>query len=109
MEPKTVARIKKRPVKVKFLDHSLYSGDEAKIIECEVYGLLFYEDDVCIKVASWICNDILNDADSEVFSLVKHPGMQIFDLTCADDSPEEPRRIRKQSRLKSRRRVPSTR
>lgn len=100
-------RVKKQPVVIRFLDHSLYTGDEARPIECEVYGLLYHEDSKAYYVASWICDDVINDANSEVFTIVKHPGVVVRTLRASSShGPAKPRLRQAKPRRSSRRRVP---
>lgn len=76
-EPKVVV--------VRFHDHSLGSGDTAGLIDCVVYGLLYEEGPDYYKIAPWHEAGVspAGDPNADVFTLRKHPGMQIVYLKAA--------------------------
>lgn len=66
--------IKKQAVAVRFLDHSHYDCDPSesmKPLECEVIGYLVYEDDLYMRIVSWVTEDNLEDPNCEGFAILK--------------------------------------
>lgn len=70
-------KINKQIVVVNFLDHCFTDGQNMKPIECEVVGYLIKEDKQAYYVASWICDEKINDDNTDIYVIVKHPGIRI--------------------------------
>ena len=64
-------------VKVTFLDHCHSPALEAGPSQDVAWGILIHEDDEVVQLCPWATGSDLTDAQSEVFSLVKHPSMKI--------------------------------
>ncbi len=73
---------KKYPfVHVSFLDHCMLSGDlEWEPIPCELVGYLVQETKGYWVIATWISGGVLNNEDTEMFVVVKHPGATLRKL-----------------------------
>lgn len=67
-------------VHVRFLDHSMTTGEDIRVIPCEVIGYLVKEDSNSIAIASWVCDGIIDSQDTELFVIVKHKGLKIRKL-----------------------------
>lgn len=55
---------------VQFWDHSLGSPPIAPV-NCEVFGILAHQDDLCYYVLSWIADSNLTDDNNEVYCILK--------------------------------------
>jgi hypothetical protein len=65
-------------VRINFLDHCQFSGDLAwEPIQCELTGRLVQETPVHYIIATWIADQELNSPDTELFCVIKHPGLEI--------------------------------
>ena len=64
-------RIKKQVVAVQFLDHCTGSESTLAPVKCEVVGLLLYEDDLYLRVASWICEGQADNPNNELYVILK--------------------------------------
>lgn len=67
-------------VAVRFKDHCLGDADTSALIDCAVYGLLYEETREYLKIGVWHSVGMLPDHNSEVYTLLKHPGMQVITL-----------------------------
>jgi hypothetical protein len=67
-------RVKRAPIIVQFWDHSMgkdLEGDRLLPLRCEVMGLLVYEDDLYIRVASWVTNGEVDNPNNEMYAILK--------------------------------------
>lgn len=66
-------KIKKRAVKVRFLDHCQVPGPalDAKPVECDVLGYLAHETPTYIVVTSWVAEDDLASQNCENYVVLK--------------------------------------
>ena len=65
---------------MRFLDHTMASGDEAGLIQCDVWGLLVGETKNAYTVATWVCGGAVKNHNTEVFTILKHKGLKIKKL-----------------------------
>jgi hypothetical protein len=70
MRPKK-KRLKKSAIAVQFWDHCTGSDPHLKPIMCEVIGIVLYEDDLYIRIASWVCNAEVDNPNNELFVVLK--------------------------------------
>lgn len=74
-------RLKRLPiVQIDFPDHCSATGDNAEAIPCTAFGILYEETDLVYKVCSWVSARTLKDSDSDVYIIVKVPGIRIRKL-----------------------------
>lgn len=67
-------RVKKRlpVVCIEFHDHCMdTTSDLKKPIYCQVFGVLYKEDELAYYVASWICDREVESANTEGFCILK--------------------------------------
>lgn len=69
--------IKKQLVVVTFWDHYETNGEDIRLIKCEVPGFLVGEDDKAIYLVYWLCDNEINNTNTDIIALVKHNGMVI--------------------------------
>lgn len=63
---------KKYPIfHMTFHDHVQTSGDNMNVLLCEAIGFLVHEDDLAYYLASWVCDSIINNQNTEVFGILK--------------------------------------
>lgn len=62
--------MKKKLVKVVFLDHCVSIGGCQPPVECTVYGLLVGEDKNAYYVCSWLAGDTV-DENADVYTILK--------------------------------------
>lgn len=58
-------------IHITFLDHSMGSPDDAKPYQCEVFGVLYKEDDRAYYLASWVCNGDISEHNNECYAILK--------------------------------------
>lgn len=66
--------------KMTFWDHCLTTGDEAKPIKCEAYGLLYRKTNLAYYLCSWLCNNTLGDSNSEITVVLKSAVIKMEEL-----------------------------
>lgn len=63
---------KKYPIyHMTFYDHVQTQGDNMNVVLCEAIGYLVQEDDLAYYLASWVCESIVNNHNTEVFGILK--------------------------------------
>jgi hypothetical protein len=62
---------KVRLVHLTFWDHVQASGDNAEPIKCELVGWLYKESKIAYYLASWICEENINNPNSECYVILK--------------------------------------
>lgn len=81
------------PILVKFWDHAMDNGEEARLFKCEVFGVLYKETSLAYYVASWVCNREI-EHNAEVFVILKDAvlSMQRLDVSKQLKLPPKGRR-----------------
>lgn len=64
-------KVKAPYVAIRFLDHCHTDPVNAGLVECEVVGRLYKQDEGAFYVVSWIREDSFNSHDNEVFCIAK--------------------------------------
>jgi hypothetical protein len=64
-------KIRYRPIIVEFWDHCMGAETGLRPIKCTVMGLLVYEDDLYMRIASWVCNNEADNPNNEYFAVLK--------------------------------------
>lgn len=64
-------------VRVTFLDHCMTQGDKMQPIQCEAVGFLVKEDKTALYIATWVCDNVVESHNSEIFCIIKHKGLKI--------------------------------
>ena len=64
-------------VKIEFLDHCHSQVSDKGLSQDVAWGIIIHEDDEVIQICPWASGGDLDNYQSEVFSLVKHPSMKI--------------------------------
>jgi len=62
---------RKPVVHITFWDHTSGGIEYAKPYYCEVFGVLYEEDELAYYVASWVSERNLKDSNNEVYTILK--------------------------------------
>jgi hypothetical protein len=88
-----MAKFKKMtPVYIRFWDHAKWTGSNSEALTCEVVGIYYDEDDVCYKIASWVCNGEIEE-NAEQFAIVKSAVVHIQPLKFTRRTHDSERKI----------------
>lgn len=83
---------KRQPVVINFLDHVDSTADKAGVSHCEAYGVLLKEDDIAYYIMPWISDGETKSHNSNVYTIIKHPGISLTYLVPAKSQPGKARR-----------------
>lgn len=64
-----------------FWDHSMDNAVDLAPIKCQIVGWLFKEDDLSYYVASWVCDNKINDRNTEAYQVLKSTVVEHYQLT----------------------------
>lgn len=69
--------MKRRLVAITFLDHSYCPGNLAGPIECTAFGIFYKEDKQAYYIVPWIAGKEADSENTDVYCIVKHPGIKL--------------------------------